>query len=644
MDSGDPTTLLLTKIRSLEPDYAPKIIGYLLLQDFEEKDLMHLARGPESLLQSIILKVKSQLGLFSNNLSSPSTPPSPSPLNPISRPPINGRGASHTNGFMDFRRNSPSSPSPTSPWSLNSNGNGAHVSPKQSPLLAHDGARTASISKPLSSHQSNGLSATDAGADAADLLDDQQLNDYLSFLDDSCSKPEDVVDPNDNGETHLHRRSFSADASFGSGEDGFGAGCKPCVYFSRGLCKNGDGCKFIHGGYPDNADGNGIAADSPRKMENFVRQHEEMLRLKMAYQQQRLASQILGRAPQLSYEKRMEFLLHQHAHRDGALPFGDERYWSSSPGRLERMELMAMQFGDQSNAASRQIYLTFPAESTFKDEDVATYFSLFGTVQDVRIPYQQKRMFGFVSFAHSETVKVVLARGNPHFICDSRVLVKPYKEKGKVLDKKQQYLLQQQIERGNYSPCSSPSGIDPREQSDFQLGSKIFYERREMMRRKLEQADLQRAIELERRRFVNLQLPEFKNGLVPNHHRSFSVGSPGYFSSASNLSPDFQSELTGADSLEVVDDTSELHPYPARSINNNYSDGATEGSNESEVMEPDTGSTIELVLPSNLFPSATFNDDHKIDDSAETNAKAAGVSSTNGNENEPPATTSNLMQ
>lgn len=56
-------------------------------------------------------------------------------------------------------------------------------------------------------------------------------------------------------------------------------------------------------------------------------------------------------------------------------------------------------------------------------------------MQDVRIPYQQKRMFGFVSFAHSETVKVVLARGNPHFICDSRVLVKPYKEKGKVLDK-----------------------------------------------------------------------------------------------------------------------------------------------------------------------------------------------------------------
>ncbi|CAH8303574.1 unnamed protein product [Eruca vesicaria subsp. sativa] len=539
MDSGDPTSLLLTKIRSLEPDYAPKIIGYLLLQDFEEKDLMHLALGPESVLHSVVLKVKTHLGLLTNTLSAPSTPPSPYLISP---PPINGRGGgglSHSNGFMGFRRNSPS------------------LSPSFNP--------------------SNGVSATD-------LLDDQKLSDCLSFLDDSCEETED-----ENGETHLHRRSFS--------------------------------------------DGNGGVTDSQDKVEDFVRE-EEMMRLKMAYQRIRLI-------PQLPYEKRMDFLLHQHAHRDGGVSFGDERYWSSSPGRLERMEIMAMHFNDVSNSVARQIYLTFPAESTFKDEDVATYFSLFGTVQDVRIPHQQKRMFGFVSFAHPETVKVVLARGNPHFICDSRVLVKPYKEKGKALDndhRKHQHLLHQQIERGNYSPCSSPSGIDPREQSDFQLGSKLFYERQEMMRRKMEQADLQRA-EFERRRFINLQFPEFKNSVVPlNHHRSFSVGSPGYFSSASYQSPDT------ADALEVDDTTTELHPYAvtdSKSINkNNYSYGAKEGTNESETLEPDTGSTIELVLPSNLFPSAI-----STDDSAETNAKAGvSVSSTNGNDHVSLPTTSNLTQ
>ncbi|AQK58148.1 Zinc finger CCCH domain-containing protein 46 [Zea mays] len=62
---------------------------------------------------------------------------------------------------------------------------------------------------------------------------------------------------------------------------------------------------------------------------------------------------------------------------------------------------------------------------------VSNYFSIFGPVQDVRIPYQQKRMFGFVTFMYAETVKAILSKGNPHFMCDARVLVKPYKEKGK---------------------------------------------------------------------------------------------------------------------------------------------------------------------------------------------------------------------
>lgn len=58
----------------------------------------------------------------------------------------------------------------------------------------------------------------------------------------------------------------------------------------------------------------------------------------------------------------------------------------------------------------------------------------------MRIPYQQKRMFGFVTFVYPETVKLILAKGNPHFVCDSRVLVKPYKEKGKVPEKYRHFL------------------------------------------------------------------------------------------------------------------------------------------------------------------------------------------------------------
>lgn len=60
---------------------------------------------------------------------------------------------------------------------------------------------------------------------------------------------------------------------------------------------------------------------------------------------------------------------------------------------------------------------------------------MYGMVQDVRIPYQEKCMFGFVTFAYQKTVKLILAKGNPHYICDARVLVKPYKEKDKVPNK-----------------------------------------------------------------------------------------------------------------------------------------------------------------------------------------------------------------
>jgi hypothetical protein len=60
-------------------------------------------------------------------------------------------------------------------------------------------------------------------------------------------------------------------------------------------------------------------------------------------------------------------------------------------------------------------------------------------------------MFGFVTFVYPETVKLILAKGNPHFICDARVLVKPYKEKGKVPDKYRQAALPRQ----RHLPCAS---------------------------------------------------------------------------------------------------------------------------------------------------------------------------------------------
>ncbi|KAK1387025.1 hypothetical protein POM88_015203 [Heracleum sosnowskyi] len=62
---------------------------------------------------------------------------------------------------------------------------------------------------------------------------------------------------------------------------------------------------------------------------------------------------------------------------------GDEINKFSRSPRFERSEFSM-------SPDSRHIYLTFPADSTFREEDVSSYFSNYGPVQDVRIPYQQK--------------------------------------------------------------------------------------------------------------------------------------------------------------------------------------------------------------------------------------------------------------
>ena len=102
------------------------------------------------------------------------------------------------------------------------------------------------------------------------------------------------------------------------------------------------------------------------------------------------------------------------------------------------------------------------------------------------------------------------------------MLVKPYKEKGKVLDKNKQQ--QQQVDRGDFSPCGTPTGMDARDPFDLQLGGRMYYNTQDMLwRRKLEeQADLQQALELQSRRLMGLQLLDIKK----QQHRALSTGSP----------------------------------------------------------------------------------------------------------------------
>lgn len=524
MDGYEATKIVFSRIQNMDPENASKIMGLLLLQDHGEKEMIRLAFVPESLLHSVIFKARNELGI---SLNSPSTPQSPSPFHSSNPVPIS-RQNSNSSRLINSGMTLPSNlsiPNPNSAsWAT------------LSELQNHDDSPSMNNSSPFYGN----------GGVGNDSIDEFHLQDQLSFLNDGknsdlfYSQSELSSSPSNGGSVgngvdpsffpsygygggSVHRRSCSVNdaACLVSEDPNSGLGWKPCLYYARGYCKNGTSCRFLHGGF---GDGEGVPSmdGSPNKIEMMDQCHEQLLRSK-SLQQQRLAaaSQLMATSPFPYSPKSMSLLLQQQQLSDSqraaaAALIMNEDLQKFGRSRLERNDFSLNNIG-MMNPASRQIYLTFPADSTFKEEDVSNYFSIYGLVQDVRIPYQQKRMFGFVTFVYPETVKLILAKGNPHFVCDARVLVKPYKEKGKVPDKKHQ-----QMERGDFSPCGTPTGLDGRD--PFDLGGRMYYNTQDILwRRRLEeQADLQQALEAQSRRLMSLQLLDIKK----QHQRALSSGSP----------------------------------------------------------------------------------------------------------------------
>ncbi|KAF3655812.1 putative zinc finger CCCH domain-containing protein 53-like isoform X2 [Capsicum annuum] len=594
MDAYEATKIVYQRIQSLDPENASKIMGILLIQDHGEKEMIRLAFGPEALVHSVVLKARKELGVSSNSPSTPSTPSSPSPFGGGSSVCFSRQNSSSsaTSGRILGGLNLPS------PLSITSNNNhSSTVSASWSTTPSFSDFQDADLVSPSASTISyppastNGINNSTMNSSAppyycngeVDLIDEFQLQDQLSFLNDGSPtlgpKNPDGYYPQQqdlasspSGDSMLfspynwgggctsvnglpHRRSYSvSDICLGPDDPNGGLGWKPCLYFARGYCKNGSSCRFLHG-----AGGPGEMSSevgSPNKFEMMEHCHE-LLRSKSAHQQRlATASQLMSSSnfplSPMAANKCMNFLQQQQLQSAespraaAALMMADDLH-KLNRSRFERGDFGLNGGVGIANPGSRQIYLTFPADSTFKEEDVSNYFNTYGPVQDVRIPYQQKRMFGFVTFVYPETVKTILAKGNPHFVCDARVLVKPYKEKGKVPEKfRKQH--QQQMERGEFTGCGSPTGLESGDPFDLQLGARMFYNTQDAIwRRKLEeQADLQQAIELQSRRLMNLQLLDVKRS---NHHRALSMGavipspphSPGLFNHNMVRSTDFGS-------------------------------------------------------------------------------------------------------
>ncbi|CAI9785760.1 unnamed protein product [Fraxinus pennsylvanica] len=597
----------------MDPENASKIMGYILIQDQGEKEILRLAFGPEALLLSCINQAKACLGLPSNSPSSnPSTPLS-DPMRPNNPFPQNKPRILIPNYGLH-----PSNPSsPAAGFSRNSPRPISYAAVVNGSIGTNDNENSGSGSSSLPFYGGNDFPDESVGEMH------HQVQEF-SFIDDSMVDP--IISPSGRSDSlgfpfgdgipsphphPFHRRSCSVnDAALLSGfDDGNGrGGWRPCMYFARGFCKNDNRCKFLHAGFGSE----GIEVGSPSKMDSGP--FDEFLRMKALQQQQRFALSPPGSHHPLAYMKCPNFLNEHQRSAAAALVMGEERH---KFGRYqpERNDLSAMGFVGNANSSARQIYLTFPADSTFKEEDVSNYFSMYGPVQDVRIPYQQKRMFGFVTFLYPETVKLILAKGNPHFVCDSRVLVKPYKEKGKVLEKKQQ----QQMERGEFSTCLSPSGLDSREQFDAPFGSRMFYNAQEMMlQRKLEQeAELQHAIDLQGRRMMNMQLMDLKNQhhnihFLSNLSASAPIGSPIQSQLQMNQNLILQSDDANQEVSEEINGIQEAAKFPSV-VADAEEEATTFGNNSANANKEDQTNTedadllesLEHILPENLFASPT---------------------------------------
>ncbi|XP_042412859.1 zinc finger CCCH domain-containing protein 53-like isoform X1 [Zingiber officinale] len=495
MDVYEATRVVMARIQSLDVENAAKIMGYVLIQEQGDKEMIRLAFASDALLHSVVLKARGDLGLTGPPLPSAS----PSFFSP--------RGNQNSSRFSSLA----GVPFPTS----------------FAPSLAF--SRSGGSSDELRGF--NELLSSHGGVAAGDpTIDEFQLQDHLSFLSDPATSDRshpidnkssasgdlsypDVLCRSSSGgidgvpfpyrvgwgvNVNHHRRSWSAtDLPLRSYSATGGIGCKPCPYYSRGYCKEGSACRFLHGLPEDTIT---AAAQSQR-----ISGASQLTASAFPYSP-------IGSLPSSpsTTTKSLDFLLQQQQNEcQRAAAAAAAAALLRIP--IERSDLAAMV-----NPGSRQIYLTFPSDSTFTEEDVSNYFSIYGPVQDVRIPYQQKRMFGFVTFSYPETVKLILAKGNPHFVCDARVLVKPYKEKGKVLDK---YRKQQQGERGDFYGCTTPTGIESRgDPYDLQLlGARVLYNSgsQELLRRKLEEElqaiELQREIKLQARRLMSLRLHDLKN-------------------------------------------------------------------------------------------------------------------------------------
>ncbi|EFJ13340.1 hypothetical protein SELMODRAFT_122578 [Selaginella moellendorffii] len=348
MDVEEARRAVYTRVQCLDSANVLKIMGYLLLQDISEKEMLELARSSDSVVEAFVARAKQELGLISSG----------------------GGSADDQALAID-----------------------------SIPCLGAEGSQVL------------GLGSQSPVQDLSDIWERPSYLEKLTRAD------------------HVAAVNATSPSS---------PSWKPCLYFARGYCKHGSACRsssdLTGSSMVDSLAG--LEAElrelltgrrTPVSIASLPQLYHEKFGKSLQADGYLTESQRHGKAghslTKLLIKLRATVTLLDRPHGQHAVVLAEDAHKFMAYGQ-DSSAIAA-------NPSSRQIYLTFPAESGFSEEDVTTHFSSFGPVQDVRIPYQQKRMFGFVTFTYSETVRTILAEGNPHYICGARVLVKPYKEKGR---------------------------------------------------------------------------------------------------------------------------------------------------------------------------------------------------------------------
>lgn len=208
MDFSPTAKRVFDRIQKLEPEDGRKIIGWFLLGDLDEQDLVRLAEAPEHLIHQVIHKAKTELQFLPTRLVS-------SPISPSTNPPP---------AFTSF------SPVSTRPFS------------------------TPATFRPSSAYwdpqvtKNNSSEFLPLGFSDSSLEQLQNQNQFSSL--------EDQMEPLNSGMSGFSSDFYYPDAAMGNlnartSSRRFSSlsefPVKTCHYFNKGFCKHGSSCRYFHG-------------------------------------------------------------------------------------------------------------------------------------------------------------------------------------------------------------------------------------------------------------------------------------------------------------------------------------------------------------------------------------------------------------